>query len=560
MFQLSTSLKKLIPHLPRYSEEGNFSTSVKKLALQDILTDSGLSSESATLLLEMIEALLSSVVTLELDALQHGEWRFVSFPAQLCAFSLLHTLADNEQRLVNPHFWKAAEHDNELQAQFANLHWLEASRIENHDRQSAPPIRFIYVAWALIKLDGQFLLHRREANRIRDGNGEYVLIGGRMNIHDLIKVVPQKTNENRLRLLQQPPPDVVNDILINTLQREIQEETHLLFRRDYTINSTPWRCLKPYRALSGAKANHAYTEYHIQIFTINLTQSGFFRFCEIEQLDKLNFKRFSIDEIVAGRTTDGKTAYLDALYSDYDDDLELLKTDLVDRADVFSNVYRFYENFTLPLIADGVIEKGDTGRETALNFRLNSEQSMLLCGLAAHAKGFKFKSLNKGVKLLGCGWLEVSNKIVSKDLEMLAEYLRDKNYPLVEIEQGRYFRLSITPEKIFFDSGYFVYDLIATTRRNRWTFVLQFEEVKTPFGVVLAHNQKTDISDKVKNRLELYEQQELSEAEEAYYQLPDNIKKTIERNLALNVIGLRKLVRSTGGDKYRIACQFKKDI
>jgi len=222
--------------------------------LQDQLTESGLSSETATLLLEMIESLLTSVVTLDPQALQEGEWRFVSFPAQLFAASLLHTLADNEQRLLNAHFWKPAEHDNELQAQFANLHWLEASRIEYHDRQAAPPIRFVYVAWALIKLDGQFLLHRREDNRIRDGKGEYVLIGGRMNVHDLTTVVPQKTNENLLRLLQQPPKEAVNEILINTLQREIQEETQLFLTQDYTITSTPWRCLKPYRALAGAKA------------------------------------------------------------------------------------------------------------------------------------------------------------------------------------------------------------------------------------------------------------------------------------------------------------------
>jgi len=60
---LSITIKNLISQLPRYSEEGNLSTSVKKLALQDRLTESGLSSETATLLLEMIESLLSSVVT-----------------------------------------------------------------------------------------------------------------------------------------------------------------------------------------------------------------------------------------------------------------------------------------------------------------------------------------------------------------------------------------------------------------------------------------------------------------------------------------------------------------
>ncbi len=360
---LSTTLKKLISLFPRYAEEGKLSSSVKKSLLQAQLVESGLSRESAILLLAVVERILRSVVTLDCQALQQGEWRFVSFPAQLLGCSLLQVLADDEQFLLESHFWESAQHENHLQAQYSLLHWLESQRIEFHCRQLAPPIRFIYVAWALIRLGDYFLLHRREDTRIRDGKGEYVLIGGRMNAQDL-----DGFGVDQLLCLQNPPPELLPKILENTLRREVKEETGLVFGEDYRVSH--WRTLETYCDVAGAKANHAYTEYHLQIFSLSLTQQGAFRLWQEEQAHPEFFKRFSLDELVLGRTTDGKTAFLDALYADFSGDRGRLREALGSLTESFFSEYRFDDDFTLPLMVDHAIEKGVTAREKSLDFSL----------------------------------------------------------------------------------------------------------------------------------------------------------------------------------------------
>jgi hypothetical protein len=128
MHTLSLSLKKLIPLLPRHAEEGHLSTSVKKSVLQNQLVDSGLSVD----VLDVIERLLCSLATLDTLALQQGDWRFVSFSAQLLAHSLLHTLADEQQLLLDSHFWEMKQHDNEVDLQYNLLHQLETNRVRYH--------------------------------------------------------------------------------------------------------------------------------------------------------------------------------------------------------------------------------------------------------------------------------------------------------------------------------------------------------------------------------------------------------------------------------------------
>ncbi len=492
MSTLSLSLKKLIPLLPRHAEEGHLSTSVKKSVLQDKLIESGLSID----VLELIERLLCSVATLDTLALQQGEWRFVSFAAQLLAHSLLHTLADEQQLLLDSHFWEMKQHDNEVDLQYNLLHELETNRVRFHRQHNAAAIRFIYVAWVMIKVNGQFLLHRREDNRIRDGKGEYVLIGGRANVDDLEDVVPELSIEQRLHLLQEPLPDLLEAMLANTLRREIQEEIGLFSEQDYTVK--PWRILKPYFDVAGTRANHAYTEYHIHVFSLHLTQSGFFKLCQAEQANQSCFKRFSLAELVSGRTTDGKTAYLDALYTEYPNK-KLLTTDLEDVPEALPNQYRFNENVILPVNIDKPLEIGGYGEEKPVDFILSRNQGLLLCALAAHAKGFEFDFVKDGVKLLGCGWVKVSDETIILALLELAEYLRTKAYPLVEIEFGCYFRLSVNPISIIFDTDVFVSGL-KCLNNSSWNLTVEFNQVDTPLGLLASRSQFVTISSELKQR------------------------------------------------------------
>jgi len=553
-FPYRTALRTLIDNLPRYAEEGNLFTTVKKSDLQSHLTDAGLTTDAATLLLDIVERLLSSVATLETQALQQGEWRFVSFPAQLFANSLLHTLADDQQLLLNSHFWESPQHDNELQKQFSYLHWLETHRTDYHRQKAAQPIRFIYVAWVLIKLEGQFLLHRREDSKIRDGKGEYVLIGGRTNARDFENVVENTTNADRLRLLQNPPAELLPKILENTLKREVEEETGLLYAQDYTV--TPWRTLKTYYDVAGAKANHAYTEYHLSLFNLNLTQQGFFRLLEKEQEKPALFKRFTLDEIVFGHTLDGETAYLDALYKDFHDK-DALKEALANLTDSISPDYRFDDDITLPLKADEPIKKGPTGKEQPLHFILDLNQYHLLWALAAHAKGLDFIPVNESVTLLGYGWIKVTDESLAKQLKELANTLKDNDYPLVEIKPAGYFRLSVEPSRLFFDARNFVYCFKSLSNNSIWCeLILLMNSVKTALGVVKSRREppvrlKTWVRDKLLKTPDNYDES-----------LYDNVRTGIERKVKSNQIGLRKFMRRS--DKrhqdYEITCEFDQTI
>jgi 8-oxo-dGTP pyrophosphatase MutT (NUDIX family) len=259
----------ILNHLPHYAEEGNLCTSV---AVQDVINsiskDAKVSEDVATALVAMVQRLFASLALLERQQLQQGRWQFVSFPAQLLAHSLLCVLADESQDLLGTHYWEQGGHRPEdvIEEQRHLLRTLESHRVRGHQRQSAAPIRFVYVAWGIIKLDGRFLLHHRE-DKARRKIGNYVFPGGRFNLTDL---PPASQTASLLPRLQcaASPEALAN--LRNTFIREMQEETGLIHDEHYNFHL--WRSLKPYREVEGSRNNHAYTEYMILFSSFGLLE------------------------------------------------------------------------------------------------------------------------------------------------------------------------------------------------------------------------------------------------------------------------------------------------
>lgn len=208
----------LLQALPRHSEEGGFSYSVPRLTLIDTISSQHVVEPSVaenTVLL--CERLLETLSVLDSDYLSQGEWRFVSFPAQLLATSILTALSDDESRLLPADFWNTQDTDNSIKdRQREVLRYIENARNDHHAQHQTTPIRYCYVAWSIIKLDGNILFYQREDTRKR---------------HD---------------------------------------KTHYSFK--------PWRTLKPYRQVQGAAPNHALTEYYLEIFQVELNLDGYF-FC-----------------------------------------------------------------------------------------------------------------------------------------------------------------------------------------------------------------------------------------------------------------------------------------
>ena len=258
---LNTALiDAIVSRLPRHSEEGNLPAPVERRELAaQVMAQTGLAEDLVGFALDMVERLLDSLAVLDRHALSRGEWRFVSFPAQLAALSVLSVFADPAQHMVKEYFWHSPQHDNEQEEQRKWLKFLERNRVGNHAAGQAVPIRYITVAWAFIKLDGRFLLHHRE-DKTRPDERNYVPVGGRVSPADLQGFSEYREPRALLELLQSPAP-VPAVVLENALLREVEEEAGLSagHREFFSL----WRSLRPYREIQGARANHGYTQYAI---------------------------------------------------------------------------------------------------------------------------------------------------------------------------------------------------------------------------------------------------------------------------------------------------------
>jgi len=242
--------------------------------------------------------------------------------------------------------------------------------------------------------------------------------------------------------------------LPSTLKRELREEAGLLFESHYTFKS--WRSLKPYRQVQGAAPNHALTEYYLEIFQIDLTLEGYlFLQQKIKYDDRLAW--FSIDDMVRGETTDGKIPYIKALVNDFDGS-SALANELRTLPDSYTSRYLFHppKNYKLtlpidyqrPLLAGALNEK-------LLAIKFTDRQLALLLGLASHLRGFEFASVEENSVFHPFGWIEIKrNSALQSELISLTGLLKDTDL-IIENHRDSLFRLSISPDVIYFDERLF---------------------------------------------------------------------------------------------------------
>lgn len=487
---MSTQLiKTLINNLPRFSEEqGDFYTVTRKQLIKTLCqkgTDKIVAENTVTI----CQLLLDSLACLNTDYLARGEWCFVSFPAQLMALSVLESLIDPgsrffEARKNEAHFWNTHGISNEQKEfQLNVLKEVETRRHKLHSDNDAKPIRFIYVAWSLIKVDDKILFYQREDTKKRydKQSGDYGLVGGRVNQYDLKFII--ENMDERLRALQSPNPEKIRPAFENTLKRELAEEVGLIYEYHYTFKL--WRELKPYQQVQGAAPNHALTEYFLNIYSIKLTLEGFcFLHKKIIQDDRLVW--FTLDDMAKGETSDGKIAYIRALFDDFDDNRGKLKQALTELPNGFQADYAFdQENYAFILAKDSSSHfyQGRAGKEKPFNLNLNPGQLSLLLGLAAHQRGFQLSYQHEDITALHpYGWIEVkSHSALSCKLNILAEKLKD-NQLAIEAYKGFYFRLPISPDSLFFDYDFYTWDVDLEIKEDN--FSIYRSEIITRLGVV----------------------------------------------------------------------------
>ena len=525
------SLGILYDALPLHAEEGGFCTTIFR---GDLLK--AVDSSEAEPQLQIIERLFDCLSLLDSELLQQGKWRFVSFSASLLARSLLQTLIDTDSRMLERHFWLSDQPDPVITEQRKILHELEIRRVELHSQKSAKPIRYVHVAWAFIKLEGRLLLHHRE-DKSRHDVANYVPIGGKLHLCDLAETYSQA---EALELMQNQAGQEIFQTLAATLQREVNEETGLRFGEHYQFSA--WQSLKSYRQVEGAAARHAYTEYQIVIYQVQLTRLGFIALMQrLHESSALVW--FSSAELAKGYKSDGKSAFIDALKTEWKGDVTALKVALDTINDSYSDgLGESLVNYpvTLP-VSTPLLLIGKTGTEKERCLEWNEEQCQLLLAMGWHRRSLPWLSISEGIQAYPHGWLVVKNEALCQQLSTMANQLAELDLPFIECINGIAFRLNLAPDLVYFSDSIFQIRFIQ--ERNRTGIEVMNEAVTTPIGKLKACNLFISLSAKLTKELSLVASSEVYQIENP--NLPGLVRREIEKHTQLR--GLRKLIRQDSG-------------
>ncbi|MDD2658814.1 MAG: NUDIX hydrolase [Methylococcales bacterium] len=556
-------IKALITVMPRFAEEEGDYYSVSRADLVNALCQAqGVAPEIAKNTVNLCEALLDSLATLDPDFLRRGEWCFVSFPAQLMALSVLTALSDRDSRYFEADFWNTRDVDSSKKEwQREVLKIIENRRHDHHLKKKAEPVRYIHIAWSVIKIEGKILFyHREDKTRHEKKSGNYGLPGGRVNQKDLIHV--DGDMQDRLRLLQSADRVSIKPALAETLKRELLEEVELEYEQHYSFR--PWRALKPYRQVQGAKSNHALTEYFLEIYAIELTLEGF---CFLQQRIAENKKEklilFSLDEIAQGKTSDGKTAYIEALYDDFEDK-NSLKAALEDLEDSFKTNYLNCQDpakyrIVLPRDERQQILAGAPGKESAIDLPLDKSTLSLLLGLAACLRGFPFVESDSAFTAHPYGWLEVRDDVeLQTELVKLAEVFKDSRDVVIETQKDRWFRLSISPDCVFFDDFYFrcsVDQKDLQSHKSKAQVTAMRREFSTYLGTVAEDKKEVEVPISIVKLLD--KSMKGKQDDSLANSVRDSYRKS-QLHDCLSNLGMRGLLRQDAG-AVRICCEVMKN-
>jgi 8-oxo-dGTP pyrophosphatase MutT (NUDIX family) len=447
-------LNSIYEHLPLHAEEGGEAFTVNP---RDNLSNAGFDYAEISIAISIVEQLFISLGLLDDTLLEHGIWRFKSFPASLMARSVLSTIKDQNQRMFPKGFWGVQnDHSEAVEDQRNVLDYLENQRHKNH-ADAAQPIRYVHVAWGLISVDGKFLLRHRE-DKNRDNESNYVLVGGKVSQNDLMVADKNLSAKDAVKLLQSPKASGNADGIQVALDREMFEETGLQLGEHYTYSH--WRTLKPYTNVGGAGAARALTEYHIHVYQIELNQDGLLALSKKVRNDD-NLVWFSPEELVNAKSQDGKMAYIPALIEDFDTEQEWKEAvaSFPTSFDASNKNLSDSYSITIPLENTKAIKIGKTGSEKELACKLTDDELAILLSLSLFAKDSGALQKSNDIQLLTDGWVEVTNETLNASARSLVTKLTEAEAPVIEGYKERFYRLALPKAFIYFRKEAFSYSL-----------------------------------------------------------------------------------------------------
>ncbi len=449
-------LIRLLERLPLHAEEDDLREVVSTAELLGHMALDGHGRTEAQAVLATVRRIFDALRLLDLRPAMRDKWAFVSFPASLTGHSLLSTLASDDQALCPEDYWRDAgdTSPDRVEEQRQLLRALESGRVRFSPEANARPIRFVYVAWGLVRFGRHFLLVHRE-DKTREETANYVLPGGRLRIDDL--PTEMQTAET-LRLIHRAGSSAALGALTMTLERELGEELGILPGEHYVANKR--FVIGPYRKVEGARNRHAHTEYQFVLHDIRLTTAGEARVLERANGEPDRLAWFSVEEISApaGRM-DGKQAFVDALREQLGDGLKAFLDDTPDSGGtpyVLSGDARAVD---LPTSHDQPFRVGRTGDEKDVPIPLSGDEWALLWTAMAHAKGLSLTASDGHLIFLGGGWIKLRSSTVGQVTESLIRKLYEADLPLIR-RAGDFLRSACAPEFIYFAENSFRYRLV----------------------------------------------------------------------------------------------------
>ena len=537
-----TALTELGRNLPRVAEEGVDSEAVEEATLVGNIADVAGGQERAEVLVGTVRRMFLSLSLLDEEAIGRGVWRMVSFPALLCARSLLSGLGDEKFRMLEKGFWEPSEY--RVDRQRAILRQLEIQR--RAGSTECQPIRRVWVAWALMASDDRFLLVRREDSSEREGNrGRFVLPGGRVASSDL----GGRSASARLAFFDPAvsPADgrEAGLALKHALVRELHEELEL--GEDAIASISASHPIIRYVDLEGAASAHALTEYHIQVFRIALTDSGKERLLRSLAKYPERYSWFTVAELLSGKNARGDTAFVDALRSGLGPGLEA-ELDVVGN-DLSLGIGQVVKDpFDLPGTVDEPFLTGATGSERAIALALDDSELADLKFLAAVRRGDPISEFAAGVSTAPfTGWLLIDDDALLAHVRALATSLKRSmpEVPLISF-QGRAVRLNVQdPESVFFSSSHFSTGAWDEKRGKTYRIRIEREAIRSRLGVADALARETRVSEKLGTAIYGLLHGDATAALDSL----DTVKRVQRTELRpfLNEVGARLLIRQVDG-------------
>lgn len=436
-------VKQLLELLPLHAEEGRLREVVSEADLMARI-GKGAGGELA-----LVRRIFESFSLLDKHELSRGNWAFVSFPASLMARSLVAAWTVPNQRFVDEGYWEDLAF---VEEQRVLLDKLETGRKRYHPANDAMPIRFVHVAWAVIRLGNDFLLHQGE-DKPRTDVKQYRLPGGRLCLSDYRG--EYKSPAEMLKDLSSENSCVAKESLPNTLIREIKEELGgLLDGIHYSFEL--WRSIKPYCAIGGGGNKHALSRWEITLYTVKLTSLGeTLLLNHIFTNPKLQF--FTLDDLVQGKRLDGTTAYIDALHEDMGEKFAEFFGSIPDSSGTPYALDKPVSAVDLPSSRELPFLHGRTGKECEVLVPLDDFDWELILFLGWCARGFSLRNISDDVLVLGGGWVKLMMDEDLKAAKETANKLAKTSLPLLQFS-GDALRLGSKPEFTYFSDRLFSYE------------------------------------------------------------------------------------------------------